>query len=385
MKTVCSTSMPLVREAFETLGDVVIRDGRAIGPADVRDAELLAIRSTTRVDRGLLEGSAVRFVGTATIGTDHMDLPYLEQAGIRWCFAPGCNANSVSEYVTAALLCLAGRRGLCLEGKTLGVIGVGNVGRLVVEKAHTLGLRVLANDPPRARREGLAGFVELQTVLAESDIVTFHVPLTREGPDATAHMAGRALFERLKPGCIFLNAARGAVVDTDALLFALDRGIVAHAVIDTWEGEPRYRVALLDRVDLGTPHIAGHSFEGKVMGTVMVYREACAFLGRPAVWTPDDLLPAPQVPDVRVDAAGRGDEEVLRELVRQVYDIEGDDHRLRACREGPERCAAHFDALRRHYPERREFRFTRVHLRNASETLAHKVAGLGFKLSGRQG
>jgi len=153
MKIVCATNMPYVLEAFGTLGEARVIEGRAIAAADVRDAELLALRSTTMVNRQLLEGSAVRFVGTATIGTDHMDIPWLEGHGIRWCYAPGCNANSVSEYVTTALLCLAARHGFTLAGKTIGVIGVGNVGSRVVTKAEALGLRVLQNDPPRERSE----------------------------------------------------------------------------------------------------------------------------------------------------------------------------------------------------------------------------------------
>ncbi|MFC1453356.1 4-phosphoerythronate dehydrogenase [Verrucomicrobiota bacterium] len=294
MKIVCAANMPYAREAFSTLGCPVVLDGRAIAANDVRDAEVLAIRSTTRADRALLDGSAVRFVGTATIGTDHMDISYFERAGIRWCYSPGCNANSVAEYVAAALLSLADRHGFGLRGKTMGVIGVGNVGSLVAEKARTLGLRVLPNDPPRAAREGTAlPWVSLDRVLAESDIVTLHVPLSREGPDATFHMAGREFFHRLKPGAVFLNCARGAVVETDALIEALVGGIVSHAVIDTWEGEPEYRTELLDRVDIGTPHIAGHSFEGKVMGTVMVYREVCRFLGLEPTWSPEALLPPP--------------------------------------------------------------------------------------------
>jgi len=381
MKIVCAKNMPLVREAFGTLGEPVVLEGRAIGPADVRDAALLAIRSTTMVDRALLDGSAVRFVGTATIGTDHMDIPYLERQGIRWCSAAGCNANSVSEYVTAALLCLAERHGLSLAGLTLGVIGVGNVGSLVVRKGRALGLRVLQNDPPKQAQTGAAEFVPLDALLAQSDIVTCHVPLERDGEHPTFHMADARFFEKCKPGCIFLNAARGAVVDTDALLAALAAGKVAHAVIDTWEGEPEFRPDLLERVDLGTPHIAGHSFEGKVFGTVMVYREACTFLGRTPDWSHEPLMPEPVVPELVVDAADATDESVLRQLVRRVYDIEADDRRLREGAGGDAAArAAHFDGLRKNYPMRREFRFTRVRVAHCGAPLRAKIANLGFQV-----
>jgi erythronate-4-phosphate dehydrogenase len=314
------------------------------------------------------------------IGTDHLDIPYLERRGIRWCGAAGCNAESVAEYVTAALLCLAVRHGFTLAGKTIGVVGVGHVGRLVVEKARALGLRVLQNDPPRQRVEGGTGFVSLEQVLAESDILTMHVPLTKTGPDATFRMADSGFFSRAKPGCIYINAARGGVNVTDALLAAMDRGIVAHAVIDCWEGEPAYRPDLLRRADLATPHIAGHSFEGKVMGTVMVYREACRFMGVLPAWSHEPLMPPPPVPEITTDAAGRSTEAVLHEVVRQVYSIEADDQRLRDGAVADEKTRiGHFDRLRREYPMRREFRFTKTVFHNASAGIARAVVGLGFR------
>ena len=210
MRLLCSTNIPYAAEAFQTLGDVDILPPDQFTPDRVRDADALVIRSTLKVNRALLEGSRVRFVGTCTIGTDHMDLAWLDRAGIAWRAAPGCNANSVSEYVTAALLCLGQRLSFRLEGKTIGVIGVGNVGRRVVEKAQALGLRVLQNDPPRAEAEGDPVFRPLDELLAEADILTLHTPLTSAGPHPTRHLAGRRFFERIKPGLVFLNAGRGA-------------------------------------------------------------------------------------------------------------------------------------------------------------------------------
>jgi erythronate-4-phosphate dehydrogenase len=374
--------MPFAMEAFSTLGETRILEGRLIKAVDVRDTEILALRSTTKVTRELLDGSKVRFVGTATIGTDHLDISYFDQAGISWCFAPGCNANSVSEYVTASLLYLACKHGITLAGKTLGVIGVGNVGSKVVQKAHALGMRVLLNDPPRERTHaGNETFVSLNQVLAEADIITCHVPLTKTGPDKTVHLADASFFANAKPGLIFLNAARGPVVDSNALLQALDSGRVSHAVLDTWEGEPDYRMDLLARVDIATPHIAGHSFEGKVMGTVMVYQAVCKHLGVPATWSHEPLMPVPIVPEVVVDVAGKGDQTVLREVVRQVYDLEGDDRRFRASAVMDEKTRMrNFDALRSDYPERREFRYTTVKLNGGSRNLALTLGHLGFKV-----
>lgn len=387
--------MPYVREAFSLLGETLIKDGRTITADDVRDAEILAIRSTTKVGREMLEGSRVRFVGTATIGTDHMDKAYMDSAGIKWCYAPGCNANSVSEYFTTALLRLATCHNFSLEGKKIGVIGVGNVGSLVVKKAMTLGMKVLRNDPPKERdekenekaekrRHGNDGkkWYSLDEVLKEADIVTLHVPLTKTGQDATYQMADKRFFEKMKPGCIFFNCARGGVVNTNELLTAMDRKIVSHAVIDTWEGEPVFRTDLLKRVDIGTPHIAGHSFEGKVYGTVMVYQEACRFLGIEATWTPDNLLPPPVVPEIKVDTADLCDEDILWNIVSKVYDIEADDKRLRDGSIDDDKArSAHFDRLRAKYPIRREFRFTRITLNNARPELRRKVSELGFILN----
>lgn len=385
--------MPFALEAFGTLGDACVLEGRSISPADVRDAEVLALRSTTKVDRALLEGSQVRFVGTATIGTDHLDVDYLAQAGIKWCFAPGCNANSVSEYIAAALLNLGERHGFSLEGKTMGVIGVGHVGSRVVGKALALGMNVLMNDPPRERlaQDGkstgpanlcpVSGFVSLDRLLAEADIITVHVPLTKSGPDKTLHLADEAFFSKARKGLIFLNAARGAVVDTQALLKALANGRVSHAVLDTWEGEPVCPLDMLGRSDIGTPHIAGHSFEGRVMGTVMVYREACRFLGVPDSWSYEALLPPAVVPRLEVDARGRSDQVILHEVVRQVYDIEADDQRFRKTMiEDAAVRAKVFDRLRKDYPMRREFRYTTVSLKNASDVLKQKFALLGFQV-----
>jgi erythronate-4-phosphate dehydrogenase len=381
MKIVCDNNMPYAAEAFGTLGAVTLRDGRAITADDVRDAELLVTRSTTQVTRALLAGSRLRFYGSAVIGTDHIDIPYLEQAGIPWSAAPGCNAESVSNYLTAALLYLGGRHGFRLEGKTLGVIGVGNVGRKVVAKANALGMRVLACDPPRKRNSAdkdAQSFVALGELLAASDVITCHVPLTRAGADRTFHLLDRAAFARMRLGVIFVNAARGEVIETDALLEALGSR-VAHTVIDTWEGEPNYRPDLLARADIVSPHIAGHSYEGKVNGTMMVYEKACRVLGVAPTFQPQ--LPPPPLPEWSGDAAGT-DEAVLREAVLAVYDIMGDDARLRAsCGADATARAKAFDRQRKEYPIRREFAATTVRVRNASEGLLQKFRGLGFRMA----
>ena len=272
----------------------------------------------------------------------------------------------------------------------MGVIGVGNVGSRVARKARALGMKVLLNDPPRERAEGAGRkpvieglepgpFVGLDRILSESDIVTLHVPLSKSGGDRTLNLADESFFGRMRDGCIFLNAARGGIVRTEALIAALRSGRVGHAVLDTWEGEPAYRTDALPLVDVGTPHIAGHSFEGKVMGTVMVYREACRFLGVQPVWSHEALLPPALVPEILVDVRGRSDEAVLWEVVAQVYDVRGDDQRFRESVGLPDAARAkEFDRQRRDYPERREFRYTAVKVRNGTEGLLRTLGALGF-------
>lgn len=388
MKIVCDKNMPYALESFSTLGEVKLISGREISAADVRDAELLITRSTTQVNAALLEGSAVRFYGSGVIGVDHIDFEVLERMGIKWATAPGCNAVSVGNYVAAALLWLGGRHGFELAGKTIGIIGAGNVGRQVCRFCTALGMRVLANDPPRQRDPAdieARAFVPLEQILAESDVISCHVPLNREGADRSVHLLGAAELAQVKKGATLINAARGEVVDNQALLEVLGHR-VAHTVVDCWEGEPDYRVDLLARVDLGTPHIAGHAYEGKVNGTALVYRAACDFLS--VVPSYPFTLPEPPVPLIKVNArvggptqqqGVRSDEDVLRELVLKVYDIASDSERLRATSAArrAERIVA-FDVLRNTYPMRRLFASTRVEIEGARASLLAKIQGLDF-------
>ncbi len=379
MKTVCAASVTEGAGAFATLGDVAVRPDREIGPADLSDADALVVRSKTRVDRALLEGSRVRYVGTATAGFDHLDTAWLEEAGIAWYAAAGCNAESVADWFTSALLCLASRRALTLEGLTLAVVGVGQVGRRVARRAEALGLRVLLNDPPRRLAEQAPGLLPLEAVLPEADIVTLHVPLTGTGPFATRRMAGSPFFEQLKPGAVFVNASRGEVVDEEALLFALRSDQVSRVLLDVWENEPAIRPGLLEAAELGTPHIAGYSFDGKRRGTEQVYADLCHFLERPPAWTGRSGTPVPGVPLDRVAEGVESVEEALWRAVRRVYDVSADDRALRGPGGDAAALAARFEALRKEYPVRREFATARVSGRAGTE-VCRRLRGLGFRL-----
>ena len=372
MKTVVAETVLFGREAFETLGEVIVVSDRQIGPEHLKDADALIVRSKTKVVPELLAGTNVRFVGTATAGFEHIDFQALEKQGIGWCAAPGCNADSVADYFTAALLFLYKNHGVQLEGKTVGIVGVGQVGSRVAARSEALGLRVLLNDPPRAAREGDTGFEKLETLLTKSDVVTLHVPLIAEKPWPTLRMADCRFFEQMKRGAIFINAARGKVLDADALLLAKERGIVAHAVLDVWDPEPCIRADVLNAATIGTPHIAGHSFEGKLNGTIQVYREACRFFETAPTWNPATRLPAPATPELKIDSRGKTDLDVLAEAVLAIYDISTD--RLTAENDDQ------FDKLRAKYRVRREFKNTTVSLSEPRHSLLEKIRNAGFKI-----
>ncbi len=379
MKIVCDVNMPFAREAFATLGDVLAVDGRAIAPAHLRDADVLVTRSTTRVDEALVGARRLRFYGSGVIGTDHIDGAFLARAGIPWQGAPGCNAASVAQYLVSGLVRLALRHALRLDALTLGVVGVGHVGRQVCRQGRALGMRVIACDPPRRRdpRDAEAqSFIPLDALLRAADVVTLHVPLTRQGEDATWHLIDAARLARMRPGAFLVNAARGPVIDSDAWLAA--RGRLGGTILDTWEPEPAFRPEVLAGTDWGTPHIAGHSFEGKVNGTMQVYHAACRVLGVAPSFTPD--LPPPPVPELTVEARGLGPEALLERMVLPVYDLAEDDARLRAAAVADDGARAKaFDQLRRDYPMRREFTATRVNLLHATPDQQRLAAELGFQ------
>ncbi len=382
MKIVADANIPFVRECFSSIGEVEVVSGRDIAPRLVAGADALLVRSITPVNRELLAGSAVRFVGTATIGFDHVDVGYLEQNGIAFASAPGSNANSAAEYIIAALLEVGRRHHIRLEGKSVGVIGVGNVGRRVASKCEALGMHVLRNDPPLQRRTGAPEYVPLDA-LYDCDFLTLHTPLTRTGADKTYHLADAGFFSSLKPGAVFLNASRGAVVDSRALRAAIRDHRLRAAVLDVWEGEPDIDVGLLEMVDLGTPHIAGYSYDGKVAGLIMIYESLCAHFGLTPRFGVKDFVPEPSVPRVEIEAGEAADEEVLIRAVEAVYCITRDDCDLRKIvHEPPETRGRYFDALRKNYPVRREFHNTTVALDRPRAGLVRKLRGIGFNVEG---
>ena len=380
MKIIADENIPFVAESFSRLGEVQTLPGREISSAHLEDADVLLIRSVTKVNQKLLQGSRVKFVGTATIGTDHIDEDYLQKEGIAFAYAPGSNANSVAEYIVAALLTLARRKKFVLQGKSIGIVGVGNVGSQVVKKCQALGMKFLLNDPPLARKTREKRYLPLETLFA-ADIITLHVPLNYEGEDATYHLANEKFFSQMKESSIFINSSRGAVVNEAALLNAIYCKRITSVVLDVWENEPLINTQLLEQVDLGTPHIAGYSFDGKVKGTAMLYAALGRFLGREDSWSPLELLPAPEKEVLTIDGEGKREEAILEETIRQIYSTEDDDENLRKILSLiPEKRGKHFDHIRKNYPVRREFLNTKIICKNCSLSLQQKLKGLGFNL-----
>lgn len=370
MKILVDENMPYARELFSRTGDVVAVPGRPIPQVALEDADGLMVRSVTKVNAELLSGKPVKFVGTATAGTDHVDEAWLEQQGIAFSAAPGCNAIAVVEYVFSSLLLLAERDGFQLTDRTVGIVGVGNVGGRLQARLEALGIRTLLCDPPRADRGDEGDFLPLAQLVAEADVLTFHTPLFRQGPYQTLHMADEALLLALKPGAILINACRGPVVDNAALLKVLGQRNDLSVVLDVWEPEPELSLPLLEKVDIATAHIAGYTLEGKARGTTQVFEAWTQFIGQPQQVALDTLLPAPEFSAITLH--GTLDQPTLKRLVHLVYDVRRDDAPLRRVAAIP----GEFDRLRKNYEERREWSSLRVTCDNADT--AALLNKLGF-------
>lgn len=379
MRIVADENIPLLDAFFAGFGEIQRLPGRSIDRAAVADADILLVRSVTPVTRALLEGSPVRFVGTCTIGTDHLDLDYFQQAGIQWSSAPGCNARGVVDYVLGSLLTLAEIEGVDLTQRTYGVVGAGQVGGRLIKVLKALGWNVLVCDPPRQAVEG-GDFVSLEEILQRCDVISLHTPLDKEGANPTWHLLGQTRLQQLKRGSWLINASRGAVVDNAALHDTLLEREDLQAVLDVWEGEPKVNTDLADLCVIGTPHIAGYSLDGRQRGTAQIYQALCRFLGQEAQINLADLLPKPWLAEVGLDE--RTDPVwAMNTLCRGVYDPRRDDADFRRSLVGDssqQRLA--FDALRKNYPPRREIEGLRVRIHGQSGPLTRIVRALGAVL-----
>ncbi len=378
MKIIADENIPFVQQAFSTLGEVITCPGRDITTQTIANADILLVRSVTSVSPELLEGSKLKFIATATIGLDHVDVDYLREQSIGFASAPGSNANSVAEYVLSALFVLGERQVFELHEKTVGIVGCGNVGSKVLAKLQSLGVKCLVNDPPLQEQTEGQQFVELPEVLS-ADIITLHVPLERGDRYPTYHMIDEVFLSRMQKGAILINTSRGSVIDESALNCALNEGNFS-AVLDVWEGEPEINTGLLTKVEITTPHIAGYSFDGKVNGTRMIYEAACRNFNVQPSWNPEKCMPEPLLKSLTISKFAC-DMAALQKAILACYDIRKDDITLRQILNiQPESRRKYFETLRKNYPIRREFNNSIICIPNTSCELANKIQGVGFKV-----
>ena len=375
VKIIIDDKIPYLKGVLEPFAEVLYLPGVEMTPELVRDADALIIRTRTLCGEKLLSGSAVKYIASATIGADHIDAEYCRKRGIAWSNAPGCNAGAVCQYVAAALFACAQKKPLQLRGLTIGIVGVGHVGEKVASLCHALGMRVLLNDPPRQKTEGPGAFSALERLQQDADIISFHVPLNPAGEFATRHLVDDGFLKRLRKTPLLINTCRGEVFDTAAVSTALAFGRLSGAVIDCWEDEPNTDLELLEKADIGTPHIAGYSRDGKANGTMMSVRAVSRFFQLGI----DDWEPAgegmQEPASIQIDGQNKDQERVLAEAVLATYDILADDRSLRAA-------PGSFEQLRNQYPLRREFHNYRIEARNIDKTALSALAKIGFRMSG---
>ncbi|MFA5677938.1 MAG: 4-phosphoerythronate dehydrogenase PdxB [Pseudomonas sp.] len=380
MHIVADENIPLLNEFLGDIGRLTRLPGRLIDHTSLADADILLVRSVTRVSAEMLAGTPVRFVGTCTIGTDHLDLSGLAAAGIEVASAPGCNARGVVEYVLSCLLAFAERAASTWQDKVVGIVGVGEVGGRLATTLQALGVATLLCDPLRAE-QGEQGFVSLDELIAGSDVISCHVPLIRQGDHATHHLFNEARLRALRAGAWLINSSRGSVIDNIALLQILAQRPDLLVALDVWETEPLVDPALAARCALATPHIAGYSLDGKLRGTAQIYQALCRFLQQPVSRALEQLAPRSGAGDWLVEA-GAPPDWVLARALRLVYDVRDDDARLRAMlrnatsdqtrREG-------FDRLRKAYPLRRECNLLRISTAASEPQTARRLLAAGFE------
>ncbi|KZN65325.1 4-phosphoerythronate dehydrogenase [Pseudoalteromonas luteoviolacea] len=371
MKILADQNMPLVEEFFSSLGEVKRFDGRSVTSEQVKDADVLLTRSITQVNENLLSHAhKIKFVGTATIGVDHIDQSYLSERGIAFSSAPGCNAIAVAEYVISALYAYSQDRNVELRGKKLAVIGVGNIGKCLAQKLKFSGIELILCDPVRAQEGTLDEHVDIDSALAQADFVTFHVPLVKSGEHKTKHLLNEQRLKGLKSGMLIINASRGDVIDNQALLQAKQSGQKLELVLDVWENEPAILTELMDESLYASVHIAGHTLEGKARGTQMLYEALCKTMHKSATKQLEAFLPIPVVSQCHLNETL--DETDYGRIAHMIYDIRRDNGLMRTNLE-----SQGFDVLRKQYPVRREFSTLSISAPYAHQS---KLQQLGFRI-----
>ncbi len=370
MKIIIDKNIPFVHGALENWADVEYVEGSKICRDMLVGADAMIIRTRTRCDKKLLERTGIKFIGTATIGTDHIDQEWCREHGIQCASAPGCNSGSVMQYLASSLVYLSAKYKTNPTGTTIGIVGVGNVGGKVAHMAQLLGFNVLLNDPPRERLEGLQDFISINKLLYESDIVSLHVPLTFEGPDKTFQLVDENFLSKMKKKATFINTSRGQVVNEKSLLEKLKGSLIKAAVLDVWRNEPDINTELLNAADTGTAHIAGYSADGKANGGKMIIRQLAEYFDLPLKeWEPESL-PEPDYPVINLTGNRGSDFDILSEAILHTYSIEKDNLILK-------KNPSLFEKIRNEYYIRREFNAYTVKCEN--ERILNKLRALGFR------
>jgi len=362
-------NIPYAKDFFSDLGDLKFFAGRSVTAEQLADADVLLVRSITKVNEQLLAlNKSLKFVGTATIGTDHVDQQYLQKRGIKFSSAPGCNKISVAEYVLSSLLVLAEKQQFQLNTKTLAIVGAGNTGSAVYQRLNALGVNCKLYDPPLQLAGDARDFCSFEEVL-NADIISLHVPKTLDGPFPTMHMFDENTLNKLTKEQILVNASRGEVIDNQVLLQLAQQDKHPTLILDVWENEPQIDKQLLAFVEIATPHIAGYSLDGKVRGTEMLYQTLCALL---------DIEPKHRLKDFVAQAAinqisvsQNMDQALLKSLMHLIFDVRRDDALFRQMIDQPDG----FDTMRKTYQERRELSTLLVHSSVEQTTL---LESLGF-------
>ncbi len=372
MRIVADDKILYIKGVLEEYATVVYKSGSSINSEDVKDADALLVRTRTNCDKKLLGNSKVKFVATATIGKDHLDTQWLEENGIEWTNAPGCNSGSVMQYIASvfAHLILSGTNP---EKTTVGIIGVGMVGKKIEKLAKALGFKVLLNDPPRERTEKSDKFTDIETVISKSDILTFHTPLITDGEEKTYHLLNLENVKNLKKGAVVINSSRGEVTCSNALLYGLEKGIISKLVLDVWENEPQLNLELLDKVWFGTPHIAGYSADGKANGSSMVIQALSRKFNLPLNdWEPKNI-PLPK--NITISKLDKNEPAIVSvaKAILETYDIDNDS---KALKKNPDK----FEEQRGNYPVRREFHIWKLLSKeNYSDEVWDMLLGMGFE------
>lgn len=374
IRIIADNKIPFLKGVLDNAAEVIYLHPSEINADVVRDADALIIRTRTKCDEKLLAGSKVKFIATATIGHDHIDKEYCSKNSIKWVNAPGCNSSSVMQYVASALVTLANQNNFELKNKTLGIVGVGNVGSKVQKFAETIGMNVVLCDPPRKENESLPHFVTLDELITKSDIITFHVPLNKSGEHKTYHLGNEEFFAKVRKNTIIINSSRGEVLETAALKNAIKTGKLSAAVLDVWENEPDIDTELLNLTDIATPHIAGYSADGKANGTSVCVKAAAEFFGLKEFteWYPEKLPDVSSGDIINTDCSEKSEEEILYKIITTTYDIKEDDKRLK-------NTFTEFENQRNNYPVRREFPYFRINLTNGNPQITKILEQLNFK------